>query len=46
MSRSLNLNKLKDRNSVTLSSKEALKDIILINWSNEVLTGKKKVKVI
>ncbi|RMD02724.1 hypothetical protein D9O40_05335 [Clostridium autoethanogenum] len=45
MSRSLNLNKLKNRDFISLSSKEALKEVIPIDWSEEVLTGKKKVIV-
>lgn len=45
MSRSLNLNKLKNRDFISLSSKEALKEVVPIDWSEEVLTGKKKVIV-
>lgn len=39
----LDFKKIKDKNSSMISSKEALKDVILIKWSDDVLTGKKKV---
>jgi len=45
MKRSLNLKKLKDRRIVTISSNQALKDIVTINWSKEVLNGRKQVEV-
>lgn len=41
--RRLDMSKLKDRKIGTMSSEEALKDIIPINWSEDVLSGKKKV---
>ncbi|MBU3194633.1 hypothetical protein [Clostridium algidicarnis] len=45
MKRSLNLEKLKDRKIVTISSNQALKDIVPINWSKKVLNGRKQVEV-
>ncbi|EDK32531.1 hypothetical protein [Clostridium kluyveri] len=45
MKRSLNLNKLKNRQRTNISSEEALKDVIPFNWSKEVLDGKKKITV-
>lgn len=39
----LNLNILKSKKSRIISSEEALKDIIPIEWSDEVLEGKEKV---
>ncbi|AGY77974.1 hypothetical protein [Clostridium autoethanogenum] len=45
MSRSLDSNKLKNRKFISISSKEALKEVIPIDWSEDVLTGKKKVIV-
>ncbi|WP_035794423.1 hypothetical protein [Clostridium algidicarnis] len=45
MKRSLNLEKLKDRRSVIISSNQALKDIVQINWSKKVLNGRKQVEV-
>lgn len=42
----LNLNKLRsEKNFVSKSSKDALSDITLINWSKEVLGGDKKIEV-
>ncbi len=43
--RPLNMNKIKEKQNVFISSKEALKDVTPINWSNEVLSGKKKILV-
>jgi len=40
---SLDLNKLKSKKHTIISSKEALKDITPIEWSEDVLSGKKKV---
>ena len=34
---------LKNKNRKIISSKEALKDVDKIKWSNEVLNGEKKV---
>ncbi|MBU3227361.1 hypothetical protein [Clostridium algidicarnis] len=45
MKRSLNLEKLKDRRSVIISSNQVLKDIVTINWSKRVLNGRKQVEV-
>jgi len=41
--RKLNLNKLKNRPYRIISSEEALKNVTLFNWSNEVLNGRKKI---
>ncbi|EPY2277945.1 hypothetical protein ACXAT3_002697 [Clostridium sporogenes] len=46
MKRSLNINKLATKKTTTISSKEALKDIIPFKWSKEVVNGTKKIKVI
>jgi hypothetical protein len=43
--KSLDLNKLNTKKYTIISSEEALKDIIPINWSKEVLSGKKKVLI-
>jgi hypothetical protein len=43
--RKLDLNKLKNKSKIEISSKEALKDIIPIEWSKDVLEGKKKIIV-
>ena len=43
--RSLNLGKLANKKITTVSSEEALKDIIPINWNDEVLNDTKKVVV-
>lgn len=43
MKRSLNLNKLANKTINTISYEEALKDVIPMNWSKEVLNGTKKV---
>ena len=43
MKRKLNLDKLKNSEHVGVSSKEALRDIISFDWSNEILEGKKKI---
>lgn len=45
MKRSLNLSKLLNKKINIISYEEALKDIIPINWSKEVLNGTKKVVV-
>ena len=39
----LNMNKIKHRIKRNLSSEEALKDIVKIDWTDEILSGKKKV---
>jgi|GEM_PF-5109293 len=44
--RSLNINKLATKNMTTMSSKEALKDVIPFQWSAEVLNGNKNIIVI
>lgn len=43
--KSLNLSKLKNKENVIVSSRDALKDVTPINWSKEVITGKKKITV-
>ena len=43
--KSLNLSILETKKTVIISSKEALKEVTPINWSNDVLTGKKKIIV-
>jgi len=42
----LNMQKLeKEKNFITVSSKDALKDVTPINWTQEVLEGKRKIEV-
>lgn len=42
----IDINKLyKKKNFVTVSNKEALKDVTPINWSKKVLEGKAKIEV-
>ena len=42
----LNVKKLrKEKNTVIVSSKEALKDVNTIGWPKEVMTGEKKVEI-
>lgn len=42
----LNIAKLeKEKNLITVSSKDALKDVTPINWSKEVLERKRKIEV-
>jgi len=43
--KSLNLEKLNSKKSIIVSSKNALKDVTPINWSNDILSGKKKVTI-
>lgn len=43
--KSLDLSKLQNKKSVIISSKEALRDVTPITWSEEVLAGKKKIIV-
>ena len=43
--RKLNMSKLRDRKRSTISSKNALKDVIPIEWSNDVKAEKKKVEI-
>lgn len=43
--KSLDLSKLNSKKSIIISTKDALKDVTPINWSDEVLSGKKKVLV-
>lgn len=43
--RSLDLSKLKNRKRTILSTEEALKDVTPINWSKDVLSGKRKVTI-
>ena len=42
----LDLDKLKNKNSTIISSEEALKDVIPIPWSKEVLSSEKQVDVV
>lgn len=41
--KSLDLNTLKNKKTIIVSSEEALKDVTPIDWSEDVLSGKKKV---
>jgi len=43
--KSLDLSKLNGKKSTIVSSEKALEDISPINWSNDVLSGKKKVLI-
>lgn len=44
--RGLNMVKLeKEKNLITVSSSDALKDVTPINWSKEVLERKRKIEV-
>ncbi|MDD2402171.1 MAG: hypothetical protein PHD60_08240 [Clostridia bacterium] len=43
--KSLDLGKLNSKKSTIVSSEKALEDIYPINWSKNVLSGKKKVIV-
>jgi len=43
--RSLDISKINTKKYIIVSSEEALKDIIPINWAKDVLSGKKKVLV-
>lgn len=43
--RSLNLDKLDNKKSKIISSQKSLEDISPINWSKDVLLGKKKVLI-
>ena len=43
MKRKLNLDKLKNRKHIDISSKEALKNIVPIKWSKDILSGKKLI---
>lgn len=43
--KTINLEKLRSKKSIIVSSQEALKDVLPINWSNDVLLGKKKIEV-
>lgn len=39
----LDFNKIKNITNKNISSEEALKDIVPIQWSEDILSGKKKV---
>lgn len=39
----LDFNKIKNITNENISSEEALKDIVPIQWSEDILSGKKKV---
>jgi len=41
--RHLDITKLRSKKSIVISSEESLKDIVPIDWSDEVLSGEKKV---
>lgn len=41
----INLDILKSKKSRIISSEEALKDVVPIEWSDEVLEGKEKVVI-
>jgi hypothetical protein len=41
----LDLSKLAAKKSTIVSSEESLKDISPINWSKDVLSGKKKIRM-
>lgn len=43
--RALDLSKLRNRKHTILSTKEALKDVTPINWSKDVISGKRKVTI-
>ena len=43
--RRLNVEKLKSRITKTISTEEALKDIEPIAWTDEVLSGQRKVNI-
>lgn len=43
--RTLDLGKLRNRKHTVVSTKEALKDVTPIDWSNDVLSGKRKVTI-
>lgn len=43
--KSLDLSKLADKKSVYVSTQKALSDVTPMNWSKEVLTGKKKIVI-
>lgn len=45
MSKKLDINRLKEKLGEPISSKEALKNVVSIDWSKDVLDGKKKVIV-
>ena len=41
----LDLSKLRTRISKTISTEEALQDVTPINWSDDVVSGEKKVQI-
>lgn len=41
----LDLNKIKSKKSIIVPSREALKDVTPIEWSDDVLSGKKSVTI-
>lgn len=43
--KTLDLDKLRTKKSTIVSTEEALKDIVPINWSKDVLSGEKKVLI-
>ena len=44
--RSLNMEKIRSKQSVFLSTEEALKDVIRIEWDENVLNGNKRVVLV
>lgn len=43
--RTLDLNKIKNKKSTIVSSKEALKDVTPIEWDKKILSGGEKIVV-
>lgn len=43
--RTLNMEKIRNRKSTVISSEKALEDVVPIKWSDDVLSGKKKVEI-
>jgi len=44
--KSLDIRKIKDKKSVVVSTEEALKDVIPIEWDTEVVNGNKHVVLV
>jgi len=44
--RSLNMEKIRSKKSIVLSTKEALKDVAPIEWDTDILNGNKKVVLV
>lgn len=43
--RRLDFSKISSRNTKVVSSEEALKDVIPVEWSEDILNGKRKVTI-